>query len=398
MNVTENYLLKQMQALAANMSNVPQSGNGKDKTAEGSTFQDLINQAGKTNSSEKASAKDTDGKEPMQEKEETEGLEKEPVKAEEEKEELKPEQLVANPNAVNILDLFRPEVVQPEEEAVIEVPVDAIAEESVEGPELALDGYLPEMETGVEANVESGVSMEQQPETFQQTLEEVPQEQRPVETAETVETVEAPVVQEAAPEQQAETMEKPRQELPEEVEAVEAETDEEPKAEAAEVEQPVFHEVHSTPVKVGETYETVDTEKPDMEQKLTDIIQAAVQNGAEKVEIRLAPQNLGSLTIEMTKDVNGVLQVVLHAVNPKTENLLNQHMNGLQAALRGYSQDEVRIEVQRGDESQDQHFRQADPDGRGNQQRQQQQERHEEEHTGDAFMQKLRLGLFGDET
>jgi flagellar hook-length control protein FliK len=112
------------------------------------------------------------------------------------------------------------------------------------------------------------------------------------------------------------------------------------------------------------------------------------------VEIRLAPQNLGSLTIEMAKDANGALQVVLHASNAKAAGVLNQHLDGLQAALRGYSQEEVRIEVQRSDESQQQNFRQADPDGRGNQQRQQ-QERREEEHTGDAFMQKLRLGLFG---
>ncbi|MCI9443157.1 MAG: hypothetical protein HFF69_00315 [Oscillospiraceae bacterium] len=383
MNVTENYLLQQMQTLAASMSNVPQTGGKDNKTAEGSTFQDMMNQAGKTSDT---AAKDTETKEPVKEKDETEagGLEEEPVKAEEE---LKPEQLTANPNAVNILDLFRPDMVQPAEEPVIEMPVEAIPETGVEGPELGLDGQLPEMETGVEANVESGISMEQQPETFQETLEEVPQE-RPAESAE---TVEAPA--EAAPER-VENADKPQTEAPKEAEVVQGETDEEPKAEAMETEQPVFHETQSTPVKVGETYETVDTEQPEMEQKLTDIIQAAAQNGSERVEIRLAPQNLGSLTIEMAKDANGALQVVLHASNAKAAGVLNQHLDGLQAALRGYSQEEVRIEVQRNDESQQQNFRQADPDGRGNQQRQQ-QERREEEHTGDAFMQKLRLGLFG---
>ncbi len=165
MNVTENYLLQQMQTLAASMSNVPQTGGKNNKTAEGSTFQDMMNQAGKTSDT---AAKDTETKEPVKEKDETEagGLEKEPVKAEEE---LKPEQLTANPNAVNILDLFRPDMVQPAEEPVIEMPVEAIPETGVEGPELGLDGQLPEMETGVEANVESGVSMEQQPEDRKST-------------------------------------------------------------------------------------------------------------------------------------------------------------------------------------------------------------------------------------
>ena len=384
MNVSENYLFQQMQTLAASMSNVPQTGSNKDKATESGSFQEMMDQASGKTSAEKTPSKETQSKEPVKEKAEAvEQQEKAPAQTDK-KEELKPEQLAANPNAMNIMDLFRPDVVQPTEEAVIEIPVDAIAEESVEGPELALDGQLPEMESGVDAQVDTGVSMEQQPESFQETMKEVPQEQ-----AETAQTVEAP---EAAP-QRTESVE--RDELPEAEVRTEGENEDEPKAEAADTQQPVFHEARSTPIKVGETYETVDTQQPGMEQKLTDVIQAAVQNGAQKVEIHLAPQNLGSLVIEMTKDAGGALQVVLHASNAKAAGVLNQHMDGLQAALRSYSQEEVRIEVQRSDESQEQHFKQADPDGRGQQQNRQQQEHREEEHTGDAFMQKLRLGLFG---
>lgn len=396
MNVTENYLLKQMQTLAANMSAVPQSGSGKDKANEAGSFQDLMNQIGKAKDAAGEGPKDAGTKEADPLKEKVEEVKSEAVNVEDgEQEELKPEQLAANPNAVNLLDLFRPDVVQPAEEPVIEAPVDAIAEESVGAPDLALDGQMPEMETSVEANVDTSVPMEQQPESFQETMGEIPQEpqQQPAETAaETAGTVEeAP---ETAP-GRLENTDKPREELPE----VQAETGDEPKAEAAGTQQPVFHEPESAPVKVGETYETVDTEKPGMEAKLAGAIQTAVQNGAQKVEIHLAPQNLGSLTIEMTKDASGALQVVLHTSNAKAAGVLNQHMDGLQAALRGYSQEEVRIEVQRGGESQQQHFRHADPDGRGNQQRQQQEERREEKHSGDAFAQKLRLGLVSmDET
>lgn len=403
MNVSEQYLLKQMQTLAASMSGVPQSG-GKDKTGETGSFQDLMNQIGKANETKgtKENPKSAETKdEAPQEK--VEEVESETVSEESgvKKEELKPEQLAANPNAVNLLDMFRPDVVQPVEEPVVELPVEAIPEESVGGPDLALDDQTFQMETGVEADVDAGVSMEQQPETFRETLKEAsqPQEERPVENnseqpAETVQN--APETPEAAPEQKVENTDKPREEAPE-IE-VEVKTDEEePKAEAADIRQPVFHEVESAPVKVGETYETVDTEKPDMEAKLADTIQAAIQNGQQKIEIHLTPQNLGSLTIEIAKDASGVLQVVLHTASAKAASLLNDHMNGLQMALRGYSQEEVRIEVQRGDETQEQHSRQADPDGRGSQQNQkQQQEHHEEEkNAGEAFIQKLRLGLFG---
>ena len=56
------------------------------------------------------------------------------------------------------------------------------------------------------------------------------------------------------------------------------------------------------------------------------------------------------------------------------------------------------MEVQRNQDSQHQHFQQADPDGRGQQQRQrQQEERQDNPSDGQDFIQKLRLGLFGTE-
>jgi hypothetical protein len=96
------------------------------------------------------------------------------------------------------------------------------------------------------------------------------------------------------------------------------------------------------------------------------------------------------------KDANGALQVVLHTSNARAAGVLNQHLDGLHTALQNYGQEEVHVEVQRGQESQEQHFKQADPDGRGQQQNRQQQERREETpENGQEFLQKLRLGLFG---
>lgn len=233
--------------------------------------------------------------------------------------------------------------------------------------------------------------MEQQPKDFSQSMEEAPAE-------ETVQQQQQPVQvrQESAPERPVEQVDKPEISDTAEVRVEKEDDGEEFHGEVMAEEQPVFHETHSVPVKVGERYETVDTRKPDMEKQLAGTINDAAQNGAERVEIRLAPQNLGSLVIEMTKDATGALQVVLHASNTRTVGLLNQHLDGLHTALQGYGHEEVRVEVQRGQESQEQHFKQADPDGRGQQQHRQHQERQEEAPADShEFLQKLRLGLFG---
>ena len=133
--------------------------------------------------------------------------------------------------------------------------------------------------------------------------------------------------------------------------------------------------------------------------ELADSIRQAAQTGTERVEIRLTPANLGAVTIEMTKDASGALQVVLHAANSRAAGLLQQHLDGLHTALQSYGAgQEVHVEVQRNQDSQQQHFQQADPDGRGQQQRQrQQEERQDNPSDGQDFIQKLRLGLFGTE-
>lgn len=252
-----------------------------------------------------------------------------------------------------------------------------------------LDGQAPGMETAVDTNVGAEVSMEQQPKDFGQAMDEAPAQEAMQQPAE--------LQKESASEQGVEKADKPK--LADETVEVRADGGEdsgEIPEEAPGAEQPVFRETQSVPVKVGERYETVDTQAPEMDNQLADMIHGAAQAGAERIEIHLAPQNLGSLVIEMTKDANGALQVVLHASNAKAAGVLNQHLDGLHTALQGYSQEEVHVEVQRGQESQEQHFRQADPDGRGQHQHRQQEERREETSAnGEEFLQKLRLGLFG---
>lgn len=385
MTNVENALLRQMQKMAACLGAM-QGAVNKDKGNQAAvSFQEMMQQSGGKVSS-KQPAKDAPAEKPV--KGEEENLEEGRLPVEKQEEELKPENLAGNPNAV-VMELFRPEIVEGAGEQTAEPILAAIPEETVQETAMDLEGQSPELETGVDAGVGAEVSMEQQPRDFGQAMEEAPVQQ---ETAQPVQ-----VRQEDAPEQAVEEVDKP-DDLPDtvEVKVENLEEGEETSGESAAAGQAVFHETESVPVKVGERYETVDTQKPEMEKQLADVIRGAAQTGTERIQIHLAPQNLGSLVIEMTKDANGALQVVLHTSNAKAAGVLNQHLDGLHNALQSYGQEEVRVEVQRGQESQEQHFKQADPDGRGQHQQRQQQERHEEDSVnGQEFLQKLRLGLFG---
>lgn len=407
MNTIENALLQQMQKMAANLAAI-QSVAGKDKGNQAAvSFQEMMQQQSGGKVSTEKSDKDAAPEKQVKAPEEAVEEGKTPIQDQDKKtEELKPENLAANPNAVSLMDLFRPEIVENISEPVVETALDPIPQEAVEEADMDLNGQTADLETAVDSGAGAEVSMEQQPHDFRETMKEAPRQQEArtaepetvkTETAEK-ETVKTEVVEtrQTAPEQPVEREDKPNGAFEAHAEGRQK-TEETPSGETSAPEQPVFHETRAVPVKVGERYETVDTQKPDMDAHLADSIHTAAQAGQDRVEIRLTPQNLGSLVIEMTKDTNGVLQVVLHASTPKAEGLLNQHLNHLQTALQGYGHEDVRLEVQRNQEGQQQHFRQADPDGRGQQQHRQHQERREEQTGGEEFLQKLRLGLFGAE-
>ena len=159
--------------------------------------------------------------------------------------------------------------------------------------------------------------------------------------------------------------------------------------------QPLFRDMQEAPVKVGENYR-LDTTQPDMEQKLANTIHQAAKLGEQKIEIRLNPEHLGTIVVEMTKTNDGALQVVLHAANVKTTAILSQNLNSLNQTLQNLNHNQVQVEVQQKEEnasSQQHPFQQADPDGHG-QQQQQQHQRRQEKTSPEDFLQQLRLGLF----
>lgn len=171
----------------------------------------------------------------------------------------------------------------------------------------------------------------------------------------------------------------------------------EPDAQAAvtTAEQPFFQETENMPVKVGDG-DTIDTQQPDFDAKLTQNVEKALSQGEQRVEIRLNPENLGSVVVEMTRSQDGSLHVVLHTETESAARLLSEHSGTLGLMLQNNSQGEVRVEV-RQPQQENQQWQHPDQDGgqnHGGQQREQQEHRQSTE----DFLQQLRLGLFSVET
>lgn len=202
----------------------------------------------------------------------------------------------------------------------------------------------------------------------------------------------------AAPETQAEAPET-KPEAPEmeikvetgKAEAQDAETsgeEEDSQPQDAGVERPLFENVKAAPVKVGDAPAAEKAEKP-VETQIGDRLVQALQDGETRVEIQLNPENLGKVKVEMIWSKDGGLVVQLHAENRETQSLLSKNLSGLENLLSRETQQEVRVEVPRQEESQ----RQDLYEQQQNQHRQQQEQRQSRHTDSEAFLQQLRLGL-----
>lgn len=366
MNATQN-LLMLMQQMSSAMS-LP---NVNSKPNQGSvSFEDMLNQASSAAPKDKVPVKNDSQSTDAPEKPEAPKDSEATDQTTENGEEKTAYQLVGS--AVNpYANLVQPDVQPAEDELIV---FDPQAMTQVQSAPLEED--VPAENT--EPQVADG--------SFQ-----VPEEA--VETAE------------EAPEIAPETVQKAVEEQPEvEIRTVKAEDTQAPAEdgddthvegyEAESAEKPLFKDAEAAPIKVGERYE-VDTESTDMDNQLANSIRQAMSANLEKVEIRLAPEHLGAVTIEMGRDANGALQVVLHTANGKAANLLTEHLDSLHAALQNMGHDAVHVEVQRSEESAQQQsmHQQADPDGH-NQQKHPQQQRQQQSTNPEDFMQQLRLGLF----
>ncbi len=386
MNVTEQQMLERMQQVAAAMAtSLPQAGQNSDvpKAEKGDSFKDMMDKA----KDQKTEApKKTDS--PRQ-TEKTEGTQEteQPRKAETVKNadgtETKKVHLTAQEAAMVAAGYASLSPVQPDGTVWLAVLVregqgNPLADQIIRGVEPTgagqdLSAYFVDDEWVIEPSEELTTALKQlltktgDPRSAEEILSSLEERYQSIQPKIEIEIVEP---------QAQQTDEEDMTDL----------TGEIPDA------QPLFKDVEAAPVKVGENFQ-LDTQQADMDDQLAETIRSAAQQGLKQVEIKLSPENLGSLTIKLTQSADGALQVVLHTSTTKAAALLTQHLDRLDMALQNYGQTQVHVEVQRNEDSQQaqQQFQQADPDGH-NRQQQQQQQRQENEHSGD-FLQRLRLGL-----
>ena len=152
--------------------------------------------------------------------------------------------------------------------------------------------------------------------------------------------------------------------------------------------QPLFREMDTVPVKVGEP--VADTTRTDLDQQLTEQVGKALKDGAQQVKLRLNPDSLGTLTIDLTRTQDGALQVVFHTTTEKAADMLSRHADSLSALLQTNNQSTVQVEVRRQEETQ-----QYQQQGRQQDQQQENSRRQKDQRrqSGEDFLQQLRLGL-----
>ena len=401
MNVTDKWMLEQMQQMAAGLSALPQTGQNSQppKTEKGESFKDLMDKA-KDKQVEAPKKEDApEKKEPVQSEkpaQKTEGSREVEVTKNADGTETRTVNLTAQEAAMvaaGYAKLF------PQEDGTVLLVTAHDRNGDLILPLTELDrgtGAIPMTgdmlgNTGdewvLEPTPEFAAALEQllrennDPRSAEDILGALEQKAQNVSTADGGSVLEV-VVKTASPEQSGEAAQEESQE-----------GEDNQKAEVMTASQPLFKEVKAAPVKVGENFQ-LDTEQPDMEQKLADTIRFAAQQDLRQIEIKLSPENLGNMTIKLTQASDGTLQVVLHTDNAKAASLLGQHLDNLNAALQGYNHNEVRVEVRENSQQpEQQQHQQTNPDGHNQQQQQQRQHQEDSGHSGD-FVQKLRLGLF----
>lgn len=264
-------------------------------------------------------------------------------------------------------------------------------------PETTQDAQVvvPEMNTNTEATVPE-LPAEQPAEPVVQALPEEPE--KSVETPATdtkapvEETVAAPrTEQSSAPqsEEESSSQDRPTSENGEDVRTNDYEV---LTSQSGTAERPLFRESVSMPQRVGDA-PVLDTQSGDMDAKLTKELTSALDAGAQRLELKLTPEHLGNVVVEMSRTPEGVLHVVLHTENEQAAKLLAEHADTLGMMLQSGQQGEVRIEVQRPAQG-EQPWQQPDQNGgQSGQEGRQQQEQRRQPADPERFLQQLRLGL-----
>lgn len=164
--------------------------------------------------------------------------------------------------------------------------------------------------------------------------------------------------------------------------------------------QQLFHDVKAAPVKVGEVYDAQQGEQADVAKQIDMGLAQALEKGESMVRIQLTPENLGSVTVEISRSTEGIIRVALSAHSGETRDLLERHAGELQGLLTSRTQQSVEVDVQRQQESQQSQQQNYDGHNGHAQDGQERRRQHRDHADSQDFMQQLRLGLIpadGDE-
>ena len=265
----------------------------------------------------------------------------------------------------------------------------------------------------LEPAVVEGIAQEQTAEiveTVEVQPEETVQQEQPVEaqfqqSAEAVE--EAPVEEQPKVEAEVTTVEAGARETGRPEAAVqrsnegERSQDEDMDADIGQQSQPVFRDAKAAPVKVADVQRPVDAQEPQAPQQIANHVVDALEQGQNMVRIQLNPANLGSVTIELTRDAAGVISIVMTPETARAAEILTQNSSSLMMALteKGEFTASIAIVVPENNENAGMMM---NPDGHnGNAQEDEEdgkKKKHDDRTEGvnaADFLSQLRLGLVG---
>ena len=257
-----------------------------------------------------------------------------------------------------------------------------------------VEGIAQEQTAGivetVEVQPEETVQQEQPVEAqFQQAaeaVEEAPVEEQPKVEAEAV-TEEAGARETGRPEVTVQRSNEGERSQDEEVDA--------------DIGQPVFRDAKAAPVKVADVQRPVDAQEPQAPQQIANHVVDALEQGQNMVRIQLNPANLGSVTIELTRDAAGVISIVMTPETARAAEILTQNSSSLMMALteKGEFTASIAIVVPENNENAGMMM---NPDGHnGNAQEDEEdgkKKKHDDRTEGvnaADFLSQLRLGLVG---
>lgn len=353
------------------------SGSNTGKDSNGDSFQDMMSQKQDAVSSNKPSSNDQQTQSKPAQNDKTQQTDQQTSQ------ENVPEVSDDVRQAMAAL-LLQPYVVQ-------DVAVQQTAQENVD-----IVATMPTVDAAVAQTVQTAVAGETmapavQQEAAQPTVQ-VPQQAAPeqMQTTPEVTVPQEGVQQQGLQNASAQTGQQSTGEAATEQKMVEVDQPDDQPVVVTKQEQPLFRDVETVPVKVGDATPTVDVNAPDMEKQLADTIQAKLNTVGDKVQIQLQPENLGHITIELVQH-GGKMGLVIFADNAKTTSLLSQHAGNLGALLEDRTGQTVHVQVQQQEPEQPQY------DGHNQQNRQQQEEQSHPKQSKaeqDSFLGQLRLGLY----